>query len=445
MELTTRELASVVLLSCASITLLAIPSARRGLFPSLREVAKAFFVTKILIVVFAYLLYTAGIVVLASSMGVWHFDLLKDTLIITSFVGFPIVMNAPDIRTGERLIRKVIRETVGVSVLLAFYLNIEPLPLWGELLLQPSITFFVLLAAVAQRDEKTKKTATFFNVLTAITGMGLFIYTTVRIALNWQIYDLSQLLSTFALSIWLPVLLMPFVYVLAFVVHCEMILVRLPFFNGKKKSKLRARWALLVGLRFSTHLASSFNGIWLRRIAQARGFQEGLRVMQEFRKSLRAEAKAERQHLKRLREFAGVDGVDEQGLRLDRREFAETKNVLTDLFYMQMGWHRNRLGRYKGDMLDALGDVTRKGLPADHSIELRMREDGQAWMAWRRTPGGWYFAVGGTEDLDAQWQYDGAQLPSRFPSLSIQNWRNAALGLSSGEWDAPDRRAALSV
>jgi hypothetical protein len=445
MELTTRELASVVLLTCVAVTLLAIPNTRRGLVPGLREVAKAFFVAKTLLVVFAYLLYTAGIAALASSMGAWHFDLLKDTLIITFFVGFPIVMNASDIRTGETLIRKVIRDTVGVSVILAFYLNIEPLPLWGELLLQPSITFSVLMAAVAQREEKTKKTATFFNVLIAITGMGLFVYTTVQIALNWQSYDLSQLLSTFTLSIWLPVLLMPFVYVLAFVMHCEMILVRLPFFNDKKKSKLRARWALLAGLRFSTHLASSFNGIWLRRIAQARGFQEGLRVMQEFRKSLRAEAEAERQHLNRLRDFAGVDGDDEQGLRLDRREFAETKNVLTDLFYRQMGWYRNRLGRYKGDMLDVLGDVPRKGLPADHSIELRVREDGQAWMAWRRTPCGWYFAVGGTKDLDAQWQYDGAEPPSRFPSSSKQNWRNATLGLSSGEWSAPDRRAALSV
>jgi hypothetical protein len=247
------------------------------------------------------------------------------------------------------------------------------------------------------------------------------------------------------LSIWLPVLLMPFVYVLAFLMHCEMILVRLPFFNDKKKPKLRVRWALLAGLRFSTRLASSFNGIWLGQIAQASGFRDGRRVMREFRASLRAEEEAEQQHLKRLRDLADAEGTDEQGLRLDRREFAETKNLLTDLFYMQMGWHRNRLGRYKEDMLDILGDVTRKGLPADHGTELRVRKDGQAWMAWRRTPSGWYFAIGGTKDLNAQWQYDGNRPPSTFPSPKNQNWRNATVGHSSDEWSAPDRRVSLNV
>jgi len=445
MELTTRELASVILLTCLAVLLVIFPKTRRTLLPGLRGVAKAFFVPKILVVVFAYLICTAGIIVLATSLGVWRFDLLKDTLIITFFVGFPIVMNAAKIRTGKTLIRTVMRETVGVSVILAFYLNIEPLPLWGELLLQPFLTLFVLMAAVAQREEKTKKIGRFFNALIALTGVGLFAYTTTQITLNWQTYDLLELIGTFALSIWLPVLLMPFVYVLAFLMHCEMILVRLPFFNDKKKPKLRVRLALLAGLRFSTRLASSFNGIWLSRIAQASGFRDGRRVMRGFRTSLRAEEEAEQQHLKRLRDFAGAEGTDEQGLRLDRREFAETKNLLTDLFYMQMGWHRNRLGRYKEDMLDILGDVTKKGLPADHGTELRVRKDGQAWMAWRRTPSGWYFAIGGTKDLDAQWQYDGARPPENFPSPRDQSWRNATATLSSDEWSAPDRRVVLDA
>lgn len=446
MELTTRELGSLILLACFAAALLVIPKTRRILLPSLREVARVFFLPKVLVVVFAYLLYTAGIIVLASSMGVWHFYLLKDTLIITFFVGFPIIVNAANIRTGKALIRKVMRETVGVTVILAFYLNIEPLPLWGELLLQPFVTLFVLMAAVAQREEKTKKLGAFFNVLTAITGASLFVYTTIQIALNWQTYDLLKLLGTFALSIWLSVLLMPFVYVLAFLMHYEMVLVRLPFFNDKKKPKLRVRWAVLVGLRFSTRLASSCNGIWLRQIARANGFRESLRVMQKFRRSIRAEEDAEREHLKRLRDLAGVEGVDEQGLRLDRREFAETKNLLTDLFYTQLGWHRNHLGRYKEDMLDILlGDVTRKGLPADHGVELRVRKDGQAWVAWRRTPSGWYFAIGGTKHLDTQWQYDGAEPPTSFPHPKGQGWRNTTVNPSSDEWSVADRRVALNA
>lgn len=445
MELTTRELASVILLAVFVGVLLAIPKIRRDVLPSFGGVAKAFFVPKILAVVAVYFGYTAAAVFAASRIGVWNLDLLKDTLIITFFVGFPVAMNAYKIRTGKALISKMIRETVGISVLLAFYLNIEPLPLWGELLVQPIITFFALMAFVGQREEKTKKVGGFFNVLTALIGIGLLIYTTVQIIQNWRTYDPAPLVGSLALSIWLPVLLIPLIYVFAFVMHCESIFTRLPFFNDKKKPKIRARLALLMGLRFSTRLASSFNGLWLRQIARAAGFRDGIRVMRDFRQSLRDEAEAEQRRLALLREFAGVDGVDENGLTLDRREFAETKNVLTDLFYMQMGWHRNRLGHFKDDMLNILGDVTKKGLPTDHGIELRVRKDKQAWMGWRRTPGGWYFGVGGTKDLNDQWQYDGPTPPDSFPAEGSSSWTNATKTPSSAEWAASDSASVVSA
>jgi len=444
MELTSRELASVILLAVFVGVLLAIPKVRRDVLPSLGGVAKAFFVPKILAVVFANLAYTAAVVFLAYRIGVWNVDLVKDTLIITFFVGFPIAMNAYKIRTGKALVSKVVRETVGISVLLAFYLNIEPLPLWGELVVQPIITFFALLAFVGQREERTKKVGTFFNVLTALIGIGLLIYTTVQILQNWRTYDLPQLVGSLALSIWLPVLLVPLIYVFAFVMHCESIYSRLPFFNDKKKPKIRARLALLVGLRFSTRLASSFNGLWLRKIARAASFREGIRIMRAFRRSLRDEVQAEQQRRAHLREFAGVEGIDEAGLILDRREFAETKSVLTDLFYMQMGWHRNRLGHFKDDMLNVLGSVTKKGLPADHGIELRVQKDKQSWMGWRQTPGGWYFGVGGTKDLNDQWQYDGATPPDSFPAVGSSSWTNATKSLSSAEWAASDKTSMVS-
>jgi hypothetical protein len=277
---------------------------------------------------------------------------------------------------------------------------------------------------VGQRDEKTKRVATFFNTINALIGVGLLIYTTIQITQSWRSYDLPQLVGSLALSIWLPVLLIPIVYVLAFVMHCESIFTRLPFFNDKKRPKLRARLALVMGLRFSTQLAFSFNGPWLRQIARATGLRDGLLVMHDFRQWLRDDAEAERRHLTHLREFAGVDGVDENGLTLDRREFAETKSVLTDLFYMQMGWHRNRLEHFRDDMLNILGSVTKKGLPADHGIELCVRKDKQAWMAWRQTPGGWYFGMGGTKDLNDQWQYDGPNPPEDYPSEESGIWVN---------------------
>lgn len=90
----------------------------------------------------------------------------------------------------------------------------------------------------------------------------------------------------------------------------------------------------------------------------------------------------------------GAGGVDEHGLRLDRREFAATKRELTNLYFVQMGWYRKQGGLYRTELLEIIDDLTSKGLPAEHDIKLLVRHDGQAWRAWRRTPGGWCFGVG---------------------------------------------------
>lgn len=160
--------------------------------------------------------------------------------------------------------------------------------------------------------------------------------------------------------------------------------------------------------------------------------------MREYRRTVRENRNAEKQRQRRLRELANVDGVDENGLRLDRREFKETKDVLNTLYFNQMGWHRNRLSRYQPDPNRVIPSVARRGLPEDRGIQMRVRDDGQAWFGWRRTPGGYYFAVGGTEKLDAKWQYDAETRPGGYPSESDPRWRDTSLRESSPEWTAND-------
>ena len=87
----------------------------------------------------------------------------------------------------------------------------------------------------------------------------------------------------------------------------------------------------------------------------------------------------------RLRRYCGSHELDDEGRRLDRREFPETIRALHWLATCQMGWHRNR-DRYRRDLLRVLGDdFTRHGLPTESGITLRVAPDGQSWYAWRRT------------------------------------------------------------
>lgn len=125
-----------------------------------------------------------------------------------------------------------------------------------------------------------------------------------------------------------------------------------------------------------------------------------------------ADVRAERLERERNAHYAGSHECDEFGQRLDRREFDETRAALQQLASMQMGWYRNRGGRYRPELLELLKS---DGLPAEHGIELRVSEDGQSWWALRRTITGWCFAIGATEPPPDQWLFDGPEPPSGLP------------------------------
>lgn len=136
MELTSRELATGIVVVAFVLLALLLTKDRKELLRPLLGVVKAFAAWKVWTVVLAYLIFVAAVVVLAHSVGVWSGDLLKDTLIIAFFVGLPILLNSAKFRDGLGVVKHVVKEVLDVAALLVVYLNLAPFPLWGELILQ---------------------------------------------------------------------------------------------------------------------------------------------------------------------------------------------------------------------------------------------------------------------------------------------------------------------
>jgi hypothetical protein len=82
-----------------------------------------------------------------------------------------------------------------------------------------------------------------------------------------------------------------------------------------------------------------------------------------------------------------------------------------------MGWYRNNdADRYRADLLSfVLDGYAARHLPSPHGVEMRVSDDGQKWFAWRRTVGGWVFAIGAAGPPPDQWEYDGPEPPTGFP------------------------------
>ncbi|MCL3776781.1 hypothetical protein H6X67_01280 [Actinomyces sp. AC-20-1] len=389
--------------------------------------------------VLSYLVFVAAVVVLAHSVGAWSGELLKDTLIGVFVVGFPILFNSAKFGDGLGVVKHVVKEVLGVTALLVVYLNLVLFPLWGELVLQVVLLFFVMFSVVGKRDPGTAAVGSFFDVLMALIGIGLTAHVAIQVASGFNEFDWEREATAFALSVWLPVSLIPFIYVLGLIASCEATLVRAKFLNGRQVLPLAVRLAFLLGVLGSLRYATCFAGRWLPELAKQKSFRDASRIMREYRRSVRHRARQNRERRRRLRKQAGAIGVDENGRWLDRREFHETKEALDGIFYTQMGLYRHRGGRYWTDPIVVLPVSGFRNLPQDHGVDFCVRDDGQAWAAWRHTVGGFCLGVGGTQDLEERWRYAGTESPSSYPGSASLGWVDVSADSgASPEWHADD-------
>ncbi|MDX2400271.1 hypothetical protein [Microbacterium algeriense] len=437
MELTSREIATLILFAAVIGLAFVVSPDRRGLLRLIGDALVALGAWKVWVPIIVYFVYSSAIVALAAGWGIWSSAQLKDTVVAVLFTGLPILFSATKFKDGAAVFKRVIREVLGVAALLVFYLGFAPFPLWVELILQAVLGFLLVMSAVAARKAETAVVGKAANALGVIVGLGVLIYVTIQVLAQPGSIDWAGEAAAFAVSVWLPLAQIPFVYVFSVVAVYETALMRLRLNNKLVAPPLRVRLALVLGLRGSLRYAASFSGLWIPRVAKERSFADARSTMSAFRSAVRTRDHQRRDRRRRLRRLAGAAGVDASGLWLDRREFVETKSALDDLYFMQVGVRRNGQGRYLDDPSLLLTSWSLRGLPDEHGIAIHTDGGADRWYAFRRTIGGFHFGVGGRRDSDERWQYDGPGPPSDF-SIEGTGWREITGTGRSAEWSFDD-------
>jgi hypothetical protein len=72
---------------------------------------------------------------------------------------------------------------------------------------------------------------------------------------------------------------------------------------------------------------------------------------------------------------------------------------------------------------------------SEEPVISKIREDGQAWYAYRVTPSGHVFGIGATGPPPLQWFYDGTTPPSKFPNSKGAGWSDY-MSPDRSEWQA---------
>lgn len=371
---------------------------------------------KLLVPILGFVGLVGALVVAARRLGLWEPDLTADTVMWLLTAGAVLFGSFDKASTESHFVRRRALETFRVSAFVEVLAEVFVLTLPAEVILQPAFALLGGMSVVAEQKKEHRPVKRLVDFLIAVAGWALLLYVVVSLIDNWGALDKSHLVRQFAMPVWLTIGVLPFIYLLGVWAAYEKAFIRVNWRSGAGwRGRTRAKLVLVRSFGLSARSVGSFNGPWQVKLAEAHSFREGRQVISAFRAAQAEASREEAEAADRLIRFAGVNGVDKEGRRLDRREFDETTAALMWLATCHMGWY-DRQSRYKADLFELLEeDFARRRLPEEHGIEQRISRDGQKWYAWRRTITGWVFAIGASEAPPNQWQYDGPEPPNAFP------------------------------
>jgi hypothetical protein len=398
-----RQLAIIMVLLAFTV-LLSTKSSRE----SFERAARHLFHPKVLSLFILYFLWGAVIHFAAWEVHAWNVRMAGDSIFWAASSGITLlVLSITNAGREDNFFLYRARKLLELAVVLEFFLNLQTLPLWGELLLQLCLTFLVVLKVVADHNNETSASKA-LGVTLAVITTGLLIYSCHAVISGWNQLDKLQEFRKFLLPVWLTIGVLPFVFVMALAAGYGTLYARMKASTGLDRLPIRSRVGVALALRLRLLDINGLRGRYLQEAAHADRVTDAIRVIGAFRSDRTRRAKIAEMKKERLDQFAGADGEDDQGRRLDQREFSETQAALRWLATCQMGWH-NRNGHYRADLLEFMDDFTSQGLPVDHGIVMRLHKEG--WYAYRRTVGGWVLGIGAVGPTPDQWFFDGPEPP----------------------------------
>lgn len=280
MELNNREVALLLWLAVGTTFALTKPRVRR----STANLARSLIAVKIMSPLALFVVYVGGVLALADAAGLWRSGLMKDTVIWSLVAGLALLFNATS--AGERgFFRRTALQTLSLSAVAGFYVDLFVLSLPAELVLQPVLFLLAGMIAVATFDARYRELKTPLEITLAIIALVLLGFVTVQLVERWYTLDTAELLREFLLPVWLTFAVLPFIHAFALVMAYEIAFMRLWFAAGRRAPPARAKVALMLGLHVHVDRIRRFAMPWTDRLAAAKTLREARGIVSEYARS----------------------------------------------------------------------------------------------------------------------------------------------------------------
>lgn len=229
---------------------------------SIADLLKSFFVTQIISVLVAMLVYIALVILILYKINFWNIGLLKDTIIWSLSTGFILFMNVNKAK-NLKYFKDILLENFKAILILEFITNFYTFSLTTEMFLIPIMSFIILLKLFAENSAKTNsehiKVAKLLNNIVNIFGLFVFCFVVYKTFFEYSELLKITNLKSFLFPILLSILTLPFYYLLALYMNYETLFVRIQFMFVDKKIKRKLKKAILISANISLNKLEKIN------------------------------------------------------------------------------------------------------------------------------------------------------------------------------------------
>jgi hypothetical protein len=419
-EVNNREWSLLIWFGAIAVAMVIITGSRRAMRPVLAAFANRHILTALTLLVVYTLAVVGGLVL----VNAWDAKLITPTIVWFLTVALVSLFRLNRAMTERHYFRKLALGTIAAPVAVQFVLDMYPFDLPTEIGLQAAFLALGILHAVGAIKPEHHHAHQFFIAVITILVLVVVLRSALEITAQWSRIDFLMEARKFAHPIAMTAAFLPFMYAFTLYAAYESAASRMRATVPAGTSMVKPTLALALRTGFSVRKLSGVAPRTRMNMARATTVAEAVTLLDEGQAAETARQQKVADKQQRLIDNAGLQGVDQDGKRLDQREFEETKAALSYLHLCLAGHYRNS-GRYRDDILVILGAETfaKKGLPEGAVITMHVTEDGQQWWAWRRTASGWVFAIGAKEAPNDRWEYDGPDVPTGGPG-DYPAWRH---------------------
>jgi len=210
-----REIAFGIIILISGFWMIINKGVRKSLFGVLKALFNRHF-NRVYIEIF---IYTILMVVILYRLGFWEFIYMKATLVwvflSALYLSFTVADSA--IKNSSNIFITSFKQTVSVSVIVVFLLNIFTFPIIIEVIL---ISFLILLAMMIAFTEsypdkdKNGQVNKLLNGINIFIGLNILAYLLIKVISNWGDLFTLDIFKAFFLPIMFTFMFIPYLYYL---------------------------------------------------------------------------------------------------------------------------------------------------------------------------------------------------------------------------------------